>query len=1011
MGGMQIQSDDALSVARLTYENGGTNSTVIIPKEGGKLSVGAHMANAAPYHLLEGNLSVSNLVSTNGFSTTLYTGNGTSQSITTGVDMDSQHGNDPSERYGGLVWIKGRSVVSDNNLVDSVRGVSNTIFTNLTSGQVNAASNINVLLNNGFTTGSSSGTNASGATYTSWNFQTTHRKSGTTNHGQAYTEHYNPFTGFTIIQYTGSGKDLHEIPHSLGRRLDFYTVKALTSTTGWRTFGLGKKLFINTTDASIGDVVLNSSFDSTDKCYLASSDVTDNASGVTFILYGWANSYIDKSNKLIGNYEIGTYNGTGLAGNKVNTRGKPAWVMVKRLDVVGDWYIFDNKRATYPLFPNQASLEPVSGYSGITYNYDNFTINDVDTYNLQGGKYLYLVVYDNDSGSGKSKYPRAQDTSTLNINNAKIPFANGINDNGVKFTNLLRNEVISGLTLTPGKNYVYMKNDGTYGVTPYAPNIDSYSGFGDYFDSKRNKWFSSRGNLISNGNFTNNTTGWTPTGTSGTTLTVVNGRCKLSGTMDHGLLTTVTGLTVGKEYVFTFKYEIPNSINKQLFFDQVTGTTLIPELGNKWVSTSIASTPYSLPNTGTYSYRFTASVSSGTINVRNTDNETGDWYISNIAILEVTPPVTEITESRNYLNHIVYADHNGQVTYVEELPKTHYAKELTVSDKLNLQNVKSIESNGDEVHKINGVEKFRIKEDGSILNQDGMALSSGGYKNYIINGKFEVWQRGESFTLTPGLTLITADRFRVYNGTNQNLIVEKSIVNSIASKAYSRMRLSFLTAPTTGSVTISQRIEDVTRISGGNFVSSCFIATNENMVINQSITHNFGTGGSASTTYSGTPNASVIGGYIMSKYTLPYVNSQTIGVSNYAELTYDLPFRSLNGFSFTNVQLEEGSVATPFEQRSIGLELALCQRYYQTGRVGQYNYSSVSGVSNSLTINFPVKMRTTPSITQTVGYSMNIGTTMSISDASDIGYTATRGTITAVGIFQYINNYTANADY
>ena len=30
-----------------------------------------------------------------------------------------------------------------------------------------------------------------------------------------------------------------------------------------------------------------------------------------------------------------------------------------------------------------------------------------------------------------------------------------------------------------------------------------------------------------------------------------------------------------------------------------------------------------------------------------------------------------------------------------------------------------------------------------------------------------------------------------------------------------------------------------------------------------------------------------------------------------------------------NIQLEEGTVATPFEQRPIGLEFSLCQRYYQ----------------------------------------------------------------------------------
>jgi hypothetical protein len=50
-----------------------------------------------------------------------------------------------------------------------------------------------------------------------------------------------------------------------------------------------------------------------------------------------------------------------------------------------------------------------------------------------------------------------------------------------------------------------------------------------------------------------------------------------------------------------------------------------------------------------------------------------------------------------------------------------------------------------------------------------------------------------------------------------------------------------------------------------------------------------------------------------------------------------------NYIELTGVQLEKGTVATPFEVRAFAQELALCQRYYQV-----YNTSGGSGVSNGI---------------------------------------------------------------
>jgi hypothetical protein len=77
--------------------------------------------------------------------------------------------------------------------------------------------------------------------------------------------------------------------------------------------------------------------------------------------------------------------------------------------------------------------------------------------------------------------------------------------------------------------------------------------------------------------------------------------------------------------------------------------------------------------------------------------------------------------------------------------------------------------------------------------------------------------------------------------------------------------------------------------------------------------------------------------------------------------------------NITDVQLEVGPVATPFEQRPIGMELALCQRYYYRATAGSINNERLfpSGLVNTTTacqayIRYPVTMRATPSDTGVV---------------------------------------------
>ena len=87
-------------------------------------------------------------------------------------------------------------------------------------------------------------------------------------------------------------------------------------------------------------------------------------------------------------------------------------------------------------------------------------------------------------------------------------------------------------------------------------------------------------------------------------------------------------------------------------------------------------------------------------------------------------------------------------------------------------------------------------------------------------------------------------------------------------------------------------------------------------------------------------------------------------------------------FYITGVQLEAGSVATPFERRSYAQELALCQRYFVSASI---NVSPSAW--NATPYYFPVTMRATPTVTGT-----------------GAGYTVS-GSATNSGIYHYQNSF------
>ena len=128
----------------------------------------------------------------------------------------------------------------------------------------------------------------------------------------------------------------------------------------------------------------------------------------------------------------------------------------------------------------------------------------------------------------------------------------------------------------------------------------------------------------------------------------------------------------------------------------------------------------------------------------------------------------------------------------------------------------------------------------------------------------------------------------------------------------------------------------------------------------------------------------VCGGSNYTSGTLSTTWAGTVTANRAAGLTANLSANTANRFFLTGVQLEVGPVATPFEHRSFGDELARCQRYYymhhntsKTGNEGNYRVVCLGFSSGSTEVTghifFPVTMRANPSIDANSGVVGGIG--------------------------------------
>ena len=243
-------------------------------------------------------------------------------------------------------------------------------------------------------------------------------------------------------------------------------------------------------------------------------------------------------------------------------------------------------------------------------------------------------------------------------------------------------------------------------------------------------------------------------------------------------------------------------------------------------------------------------------------------------------------------------------------------------------------------------------------------------KNEIINGAFDVWQRGTSISLTTATLAYTTDRFYAYTdfSAGTSSVSRQTFTPGAAPVAgYEGQYFARYTAgSTTTYFEIGQKIENVQTYAGQTVTFSFWAKASANTTLTLTMAQNFGSGGSTQVNTSGGTNAVTTAWQrFTATVALPSISGKTIGTSSY--LLPNLSATSITGsqtIDFWGWQLEAGNTATAFQTATGTLqgELAACQRYYwrtasSTAYVFVGNGQATSTTAGAFMINNPVPMR------------------------------------------------------
>ena len=325
---------------------------------------------------------------------TLYTGTGSSLTVSN-VDLGTT-GFQPD-----LVWIKSRSAATDNKVTDSVRGATKAIVTNSTASETTDTQGLTAFGTSGFTLGTNTTYNNSGATYVGWQWKAGGTAVSNTTGSITSSVSANTTAGFSIITYTGTGVAA-TVGHGLGVAPYMMIIKERnTSVRAWPVYFAGfaapttSYIYLdNTTAGGTGYGGFWNSTAPTSSVFSIGTDLTTNESTAAYVAYCWT--------PIAGFSQFGTYVGNGSAdGPFVYTGFRPKFVLIRDSTNANNWQILDSSRNTYNianniLQTNLSDAESAFGVGGVDFLSNGFKLRTSSTsINTTSAVVIYMAFAEN----------------------------------------------------------------------------------------------------------------------------------------------------------------------------------------------------------------------------------------------------------------------------------------------------------------------------------------------------------------------------------------------------------------------------------------------------------------------------------------------------------------------------------------------------------------------------------------------------------------------------------------